>query len=96
MIVASFASNISRLQQVIDVSAHLGRRVAIVGRSMVRNFGVARSLGYLTVSDETLLPVEQIDSMDPARVTVLCTGSQGEPTSALVRMAREEYRSVTV
>ncbi len=96
VIVASFASNISRLQQVIDVSAHLGRRVAVVGRSMVRNFGVARSLGYLTVSDEILLPVEQIDDMDPARVTVLCTGSQGEPTSALVRMAREEYRSVTV
>jgi ribonuclease J len=96
VIVASFASNISRIQQVIDASVRLGRRIAIVGRSMIRNVGVARSLGYLHVDEEDLLPVEQIDAIDPARVTVICTGSQGEPTSALVRMGNEQYKSVTV
>ncbi|MHB1319827.1 MAG: ribonuclease J, partial [Anaerolineae bacterium] len=96
VIVASFASNISRIQQVIDASVRLGRRVAIVGRSMIRNVNVARSLGYLHVDEENLLPAEQIDDLDPARVTVICTGSQGEPTSALVRMGNEQYRSVTV
>jgi ribonuclease J len=96
VIVASFASNISRIQQVIDASVRLGRRVAIVGRSMVRNVTVARSLGYLNVDDDALLPVDQIDGVDPQRVTVLCTGSQGEPTSALVRMGKGEYRAVTV
>jgi ribonuclease J len=96
VIVASFASNISRIQQVIDASVRLGRRVAIVGRSMVRNVTVARNLGYLNVDEDSLLAVEQIDDVDPHRVTVLCTGSQGEPTSALVRMGKGEYRAVTV
>ncbi len=96
VIVASFASNISRIQQVIDASVQLGRKVAIVGRSMVRNVSVARKLGYLAVDDESLLAAEQIDDADPARVTILCTGSQGEPTSALVRMGNEQYRAVTV
>ena len=96
VIVASFASNISRIQQVIDASVRCGRRVAIVGRSMVRNVNVARKLGYLNVDEEMLLPVQQIENLPPHRVTILCTGSQGEPTSALVRMGQDQYRSVSV
>ncbi len=96
VIVASFASNLSRIQQVIDASVRCGRRVSIVGRSMVRNVNVARKLGYLDVDDEVLLPVQQIENLPANRVTILCTGSQGEPTSALVRMGQEQYRSVSV
>jgi ribonuclease J len=96
VIVASFASNISRIQQVIDASARLGRRVAFLGRSMVRNVKVARALGYLNVDDDALLTMAQIDGMDPARVTIICTGSQGEPTSALVQMGQDQYRALSV
>lgn len=96
VIVASFASNISRIQQVIDSSVRCGRRVAIVGRSMVRNVRVARNLGYLDVDEETLLPVDQIEHLPAHRVSIVCTGSQGEPASALVRMGRDQYRPVSV
>jgi ribonuclease J len=96
VIVASFASNISRIQQVIDVSMRLGRRVAILGRSMVRNAKVARALGYLKIDEEMLLSAAEIDSMDPARVTVICTGSQGVATSALVQMGQDQYRALSV
>ena len=96
VIVASFASNISRLQQVIDASVRYGRQIAIVGRSMIRNVRVARSLGYLHVDDDELLAPERVDDVDPARVTVLCTGSQGEPTSALVRMSKDDFPTVTI
>ncbi len=96
VIVASFASNISRIQQVIDSSVRCGRRVAIVGRSMVRNVRVARELGYLRVDEETLLPVEQIERLPAHRVSIVCTGSQGEPSSVLVRMGQDQYRPVSI
>jgi ribonuclease J len=96
VIVATFASNISRIQQIIDVSRRNGRRVAIVGRSMVNNVRIARELGYLDVDDEALLPVEKVDSLPDNQVTLICTGSQGEPTSALVRMGERSYRSISV
>jgi len=96
VIVATFASNISRIQQVIDTSEQYGRRVAIVGRSMVNNFRIARQLGYVRVADDLLLPLEQLKDVPDREVTLICTGSQGEPTSALVRMGERGYRSVNV
>lgn len=96
LIVATFASNISRIQQVIDTAIAHGRKVAVVGRSMQTNVRIARTLGYLQVPDEVLLPVEQIDQLPDEQVTLICTGSQGEPTSALVRMGRGQFRSISV
>jgi ribonuclease J len=96
VIVATFASNISRVQQVMDTARLYGRRVGVVGRSMVSNVRIARSLGYLDVPDDVLLTVEQLEQLPDDRVTLICTGSQGEPTSALVRMGRGQLRSVSV
>jgi ribonuclease J len=96
VIVTTFASNISRIQQVIDTSALYGRRVAITGRSMVNNFRIARQLGYVHVTDDMLLPIERLKDVPDRRVTLICTGSQGEPSSALVRMGEQGYRAVSV
>lgn len=96
VIVATFASNISRIQQVIDTSRLHGRRVAIVGRSMLQNVRVARELGYLQVEDDDLVSVDQVEHLPEERVTLICTGSQGEPTSALVRLGQSSLRSVSI
>ncbi|NLD72357.1 MAG: ribonuclease J [Chloroflexi bacterium] len=96
VLVATFASNISRLQQVMDIAAQHGRRVAVVGRSMVNNVRIARELGYLRASEDTLLSVEQLERLPDHEVVLICTGSQGEPTSALVRMGQGTFRSVSV
>ena len=96
VIVATFASNISRVQQVIDTAREYGRRVAFVGRSMVNNVRIARELGYLDVADDVLLPVDQVESMPDHEIALVCTGSQGEPTSALVRMAQGRFRPIRV
>ncbi len=96
VIVATFASNISRIQQVIDTARAHGRRVAIIGRSMIKNVRVARTLGYLDVPDDVLLPVDQLSGLPDNQITLICTGSQGEPTSALVRMGQRRHRSVSL
>ena len=96
IIVSTFASNISRVQQVIDVAHQQGRRVGVVGRSMVDTVRMAQELGYLTVPDGSLLRPEELESMPPSKVAIVCTGSQGEPTSALVRMANQEHRQVNI
>ena len=96
IIVATFASNISRVQQVIDIAQAHDRRVAVVGRSMVNNVRIARKLGYLTVPDDVLLPVNQLADLPDHQVTFICTGSQGEPTSALVRMGQRRFHSIRV
>lgn len=96
VIVATFASNISRVKQVIETSQRFGRRVGVVGRSMVNNVRIARELGYLDVPDDILLGVEQVSQLPDSHITLVCTGSQGEPTSALVRMGRGDFRSVSV
>jgi ribonuclease J len=88
VIVATFASLVSRVQQVIDVSARHDRKVAIVGRSMVDNVRMAQDLGYLNVPRDILIRPEDLDKYSPWQVVILATGSQGEPTSALARMAR--------
>jgi ribonuclease J len=88
VIVATFASLVSRVQQVIDVSARHDRKVAIVGRSMVDNVHMAQDLGYLNVPRDILIRPEDLDKYSPWQVVIIATGSQGEPTSALARMAR--------
>jgi len=96
VIVATFASNISRIQQVIDTAYGFGRKVAVVGRSMTNNVRIARDLGYLTVPDDTLVSIDQLDHYAYEQVALVCTGSQGEPTSALVRMGQNQFRSISI
>jgi ribonuclease J len=91
VIVASFASHVHRIQQVLDAAKAHGRRVAFVGRSMVRNMGVARDLGYLRVPGGLLLDPKDIDELPPEEVVLVCTGSQGEPMSALSRIANRDH-----
>jgi ribonuclease J len=94
VIVATFASNLSRVQQVMDIAAEHGRYVAVVGRSMVNNVRMAQELGYLEAPPGILLSLEETKYLPPQRIALVCTGSQGEPTSALVRMAAGDYRAV--
>lgn len=96
VVVATFASNIHRIQQVIDVSQQHGRRVAVTGRSMVSNVAIASAMGYLRVPEGALIGLEEVDSLPPEQVTLLTTGSQGEPLSALARMAVAEHKQVAI
>jgi ribonuclease J len=91
VIVACFASHVHRVQQILDGAVAHGRKVAYVGRSMVRNMGVARDLGYLKIPADTLIDVRDIENHRPEDVVIICTGSQGEPLSALTRMANREH-----
>lgn len=91
IIVASFASHIHRIQQVIDAAAAHGRRVAFVGRSMVRNMGVARDLGYLTVPGGTLVSLDDLTHLPDDEVVLICTGSQGEPMAVVSRIANNDH-----
>jgi ribonuclease J len=94
IIVACFASHVHRVQQVMDAAVEHGRKVVYVGRSMVRNMGVARDLGYLKVPANTLIELRDIDNHRPQDVVIISTGSQGEPLSALSRMANREHQIV--
>jgi ribonuclease J len=96
VIVACFASNVARVQQIIDAAVLLGRKVSFVGRSMVRNMGIARELGFLQVADADVLDIGAAELMPPERVVLITTGTQGEPMSALSRMSRGEHRSITL
>ncbi len=96
VIVATFASNISRIQQVIATAHKYGRYAAVAGRSMSNNVRMAMDLGYLKVPDNCLLSIDDIQHLPENQVAIACTGSQGEPTSALVRMARNEYQPVSL
>ncbi|MGV0834765.1 ribonuclease J [Mycolicibacterium thermoresistibile] len=96
VIVACFASNVDRVQQIVDAAVALGRRVAFVGRSMVRNMGIARELGYLRIADADVLDIGAAEMMPPEKVVLITTGTQGEPMSALSRMSRGEHRSITL
>ena len=96
VIVACFASNVDRVQQIIDAAVALGRRVSFVGRSMVRNMGIARELGLLRVNDSDMVDIGVAEEMPPERVVLITTGTQGEPMSALSRMSRGEHRSITL
>ena len=92
VIVASFASHVHRVQQVLDAAAAHGRKVALVGRSMVRNMTIAADLGFLHVPDQVLIDVKAVDDLPPEEVVLMCTGSQGEPMAALSRMANRDHR----
>ncbi|GAA1048350.1 ribonuclease J [Arthrobacter russicus] len=92
IIVASFSSHVHRVQQVLNAAALHGRKVAFVGRSMVRNMGIAAQLGYLNVPDNILVDMKNIDNMPDSKVVLMSTGSQGEPMAALSRMANGDHR----
>jgi ribonuclease J len=92
IIVACFSSHVHRVQQVLDAAEKAGRKVAMVGRSMVRNMGIAAELGYLKVPDGILIDIKKIDSLGDDELVLICTGSQGEPMAALSRMANREHR----
>ncbi|GAA4142368.1 ribonuclease J [Actinomadura keratinilytica] len=92
IIVACFASHVHRVQQVLDAAVANGRKVCFIGRSMVRNMSVARELGYLNVPDTVMVEQKEIDNVPPDRLVLVCTGSQGEPMSALSRMANRDHQ----
>jgi len=96
ILVASFASHVHRIQQIINASEKFGRKVAVVGRSMVNVVKVATTLGYLSVPEGILIDVDQIDRYIPEKLVIITTGSQGEPMSALSRMAASEHRKVEI
>jgi ribonuclease J len=96
IVVACFASHVHRVQQILDAAHLLGRKVALVGRSMIRNMRVASDLGYLRVPPDLLIPMEELNGRDPASTVVLCTGSQGEPFSALTLMAGRDHKWVRI
>ncbi|UCM90819.1 ribonuclease J [Streptomyces marincola] len=92
IIVASFASHVHRIQQIVDAAHEHGRRIAFVGRSMVRNMGIARDLGYLRVPAGLVVDVRTLDDLPDHEVVLVCTGSQGEPMAALSRMANRDHQ----
>jgi len=96
VIVASFASNVHRIQQVINASADVGRKVAVLGRSMENVVRVAGELGNLKAPEGTLISIEDINRFTPAQLTIMTTGSQGEPMAALSRMASGEHRKMEI
>jgi ribonuclease J len=96
ILVSSFASNIHRMQQAIDVGVDCGRKVVVVGRSMRRNMNVARNLGYVEVPEDVLVKPADLDEVPPGEQLILCTGSQGEPLSALTRIAFNDHPAIKV
>jgi ribonuclease J len=96
ILVSSFASNVHRMQQAIDIGVSLDRKVAIVGRSMKKNMNIARNLGYIDVPDDALVKPADLDDVPPERQLIICTGSQGEPMSALTRIAYRDHPAVHV
>ncbi|MGC2372728.1 MAG: ribonuclease J [Solirubrobacteraceae bacterium] len=94
IIVTSFASNIHRVQQVIDAAATLGRKVSLVGRSMRKNVGIGRTLGHVDVPEGILVGTREIENLPDERIVIVSTGSQGEPLSALRRMAYRDHPQV--
>lgn len=96
IIIATFSSNVHRVQQIIDTSARHGRKVAITGRSMLNIVGAATELGYMSFPDGVLIDISEIKRYRPDQITIITTGSQGEPMSALYRMAFSDHREVTL
>jgi ribonuclease J len=94
--VSSFASNVHRMQQAIDVAAEVGRKVCVIGRSMRKTVNIARNLGYMAVPDDMLLKPPELDDYPRGQTLVLCSGSQGEPLSALTRIAYNDHPAVQV
>ncbi|NLY51902.1 MAG: ribonuclease J [Firmicutes bacterium] len=96
ILVATFSSNIHRIQQIIDAAAKHGRKVGIVGRSMINNVSIASELGYLNVPPRIMVDIDELDKYPADKVVIITTGSQGEPMAALTRMAMAEHRKVDI
>lgn len=96
VVVATFASNVHRIQQVINAAAETRRKMTVIGRSMVNVVGIASELGYLNIPEGMLIEPEEVNKLPADRVVILSTGSQGEPMSALTRMARSTHRKVDI
>jgi ribonuclease J len=96
IIIATFASNISRIEQVIQVARLYGRRVGVIGRSMVNNVRMAIGLGYLNVTLDDLLSTHEMNNNPPDQVVIVCTGSQGEPSAVLARLAANEHQQLQI
>ena len=96
VVIASFASHIHRMQQICDAAVENGRKVVVTGRSMVQNTDIARRLGYLHVSDDDLIDAYDIKGVPPEQIVVMCTGSQGEPLSALARIASGNHKTISL
>jgi len=96
ILVSSFASNVHRMQQAIDVGIGLGRKICIVGRSMRKNANIARNLGYMDVPEGVLVRPSELEDLAPHEQLILCTGSQGEPLSALTRIAYNDHPAISV
>ena len=96
VIVASFASNVYRVQAAVDAAVAAGRRVAFNGRSMIRNMEIAEKMGFLKAPRGTFITMDEAAKLAPHKVMLVTTGTQGEPMAALSRMARREHRQITV
>ncbi|HAL74638.1 MAG TPA: ribonuclease J [Clostridiales bacterium] len=96
IMVATFSSNVFRMQQIFTAAEHYNRKVALIGRSMVNVFNAANSLGYITMRPDTLIDINQLDRYDADEIVIITTGSQGEPMSALTRMAFSEHRRIEI
>jgi ribonuclease J len=96
VLVATFSSNIHRIQQVINAAALSDRKVMISGRSMLSNIAIARQLGYLHVPDDILVDLRQMRDLPPRRILILTTGSQGEPLSSLSRIAMDDHKQISI
>jgi ribonuclease J len=96
ILIASFASNVHRMQQAVDVAVETGRKVCVIGRSMRKNINIARNLGYLEAPDDTFIRPPELEELAPHEAMVLCTGSQGEPMSALTRIAYHDHPTVSL
>jgi ribonuclease J len=96
IIVATFSSNVHRIQQVIDTAVRYKRRVAVLGRSMVNVVGISLELGYITAPEGTIIDIDEIGNFRADQLVIVTTGSQGEPMSALTRMAMSDHRKVTI
>ena len=96
IIIATFSSNIHRVQQIINYAEHFGRKVAVFGRSMVNVISIARELGYLDVKDGTIIDIDLMNRYSADQIVLITTGSQGEPMSALTRMAMGDHKKVSI
>lgn len=96
IIITTFASNVGRVQQIINVARRFNRRVGVTGRSMVNNTKIAIKLGYLDIAEDELLSTSEMESLPSHEVVIVATGSQGEPTSAMVRMSTGDHRQITL
>lgn len=96
IIIATFSSNVHRIQKVIDLAAAHGRKIAVSGKSMENTINIAKELGYLNVPDNIIISLKQVKQFDDSKIVILSTGSQGEPMSALFRIATGDHKFVTI